>query len=596
MKFDKGLSNSLKIAPFKGYLCLMKYHFSYTNPSRQYIDIEFRAQITAEKKIKIQLPSWRPGRYELGNFAKNIQKWQAFDEGDTPLDHRKVAKDLWEVDCEQAREVVVRYNYYAADLNAGSTYLDEHQLYVNPVNCCLFLPDRPEESCEINLDLPTNHELAVSLKTSTKTKTGFRMIADDFDELADSPFIASASLKKLTYKVDKTTFYLWFQGEIKGDEKKLLSDFKAFSKEQGKLFGGFPFKEYHFLFQILPYKAYHGVEHCDSTVICLGPTFAVLKKEKLYDELLGVSSHELFHAWNVKRIRPAEMWPYDFSKENYTRLGYLAEGATTWYGDLMLYRSGAFDEASFLKTFNQLMDRHFNNPGVENLSVADSSYDTWLDGYQRGVPNRKSSIYTEGALITFLLDMEIREASKGKYSFDDVMRSFYKDFYLKDKGVTEADYQSTVEQFIGKSMSTFFKKYVNGHQDFMPSLKQALKKLGYQINIKSRDHFHESHLGFICEDEKVAMIYPNSVAEQAGLMVEDEIIRINGKKINNDISDWADFYSDTELEIDVNRAKGGSQLIKMKASKELYFAKYQIKGLSTLNKDQKALRAAWLKS
>jgi predicted metalloprotease with PDZ domain len=574
----------------------MKYQFSYQNASRQYIDIEFRAKVKGESTMHIQLPAWRPGRYELGNFAKNIQKWQAFDENDTPLKYKKVTKDLWEIACGQAKEVVVRYNYFAADLNAGSTYLDEQQLYVNPVNCCLYLPNRMDETCELELILPKSYEIASSLKTKKKTKTQIVLGAKDFDELADSPFIASPSLKKLSYKVGKTNFYLWFQGEIKGDEKRLLKDFKAFSEEQGKLFGGFPFEEYHFLFQILPYKAYHGVEHCDSTVICLGPTYDVLKKEKLYDELLGVSSHELFHAWNVKRIRPAEMWPYDFSKENYSRLGYLAEGATTWYGDIMLYRSGAFDENSFLKTFNQLMNRHFNNPGVENLSVADSSFDTWLDGYERGVPNRKSSIYTEGALITFILDTEIRESSKGKYSFDDVMRSFYFDFYLKDKGVTEKDYQSTVERFVGRSMKEFFNKYVNGSKDILPKLKQALERLGYQLEAKRRDNFHESHLGFICEGNKVAMIYPDSAAEKAGLMIEDELIRINGNKLNDDLADWSAFYADREIGLDVDRSKGGSKLIKLQASKALYFANCQIKSLKSLSKDQKSFRASWMKS
>ena len=574
----------------------MKYHFSFQNPSRQYIDIKFSVKVAGEKSIRFQLPAWRPGRYELGNFAKNIQKWEAFDEKEQPLDHKKLSKDLWEVDCQKAKEVVIKYNYYASDLNAGSTYLDEQQLYVNPVNCCLYVPGREDEEIELQLDVPKNFEIATSLKSKTGTKQDIQCAAGNFDELADSPFIVSPHLKRLEYKVDETTFYLWFQGEIEGDEDKLLSDFRAFSKEQGTLFGGFPFNTYHFLFHILPYKAYHGVEHSNSTVICLGPTYDVLKKDKLYDELLGVSSHELFHAWNVKRIRPAEMWPYDFTKENYSRLGYLAEGATTWYGDLMLYRSGAFDEKSFLKTFNQLLNRHFNNPGVRNLSVADSSFDTWLDGYQRGVPNRKASIYTEGALITFLLDLEIRKASNGKHSFDDVMRSFYSNFFLKGKGITENDYQATVEHFVGKGMDSFFEHYVNGFQDFMPLLKKATEKLGFEIKSNARENYHESYLGFVCEENKVTMIYPNSVAENSGLMVNDEIIRINGQQVNNDISEWTAFYSKQAIAFDINKNKGGSALVKMKAKGEMYYANYTIESLNSLNGDQTAFRKAWMKS
>ncbi|MAY83777.1 MAG: hypothetical protein CMP59_06540 [Flavobacteriales bacterium] len=571
----------------------MKYTFSYSNPNSHYINIQFELELNGETSVDLQLPAWRPGRYELGNFAKNIQKWEAFDENGKKLSAQKMTKDLWRVQTKSAKKLMVQYNYFAFELNAGSTFLSEEQLYVNPVNCCLYDTNRAEEPCELILDVPEDYKVATSLKKVKKHE--FK--AKDFDELADSPFIASASLKHFKYTIDNTNFHLWFQGSLKGDFDKLINDFTAFSKEQGKLFKGFPFKNYHFLFHILPVKAYHGVEHADSTVIALGPTYEVMDPKKLYDELLGVSSHELFHAWNVKRIRPAEMWPYDFTQENYSRLGYLAEGATTWYGDLMLYRSGVFTDESFLKTFSQLMNKHFNNPGVLNLSVADSSFDTWLDGYGMGVPNRKSSIYTEGALITFLLDIEIRKSTTDKHSFDEVLRTFYEDFYLKGKGITETDYQNVVEQIAGKKLGTFFKKYVNGVEDYFPELKKALDYLGMEVQIDLRENYHESYLGFVCdENDKVLMIYPNSAADDAGLSVEDQIRTINGMEAKGKISEWTKYFGDEQIELGLISKYGEDCAVQMKATDEIFYANYKVRRKEKPSKEQEERFKKWMKT
>ncbi len=563
----------------------MKYTFSYNNPNSHYIDIEVEMSLNGESSVQLQLPAWRPGRYELGNFAKNIQQWDAYNEKGEELAFKKLSKDLWEVRTAKSKKLIVKYNYFAFELNAGSSFLSEDQLYVNPVNCCLYAIGREQEACEIKLKLPKSYEVATSMKAKGK----YAFVTADFDELADSPFIASPTLEQLTYSIGGCKFYVWIQGLIKGDFDKLIKDFKAFSQEQGKLFKGFPFKEYHFLFQILPHKAYHGVEHADSTVIALGPSYEVMDPKKLYDELLGVSSHELFHAWNVKRIRPVEMWPYDFSKENYSRLGYLAEGATTWYGDLILYRSGVFNDESFFKTFSQLMDRHFNNPGTLNLSVAESSFDTWLDGYVSGVPNRKSSIYTEGALITFMLDAEIRKGSNGEFSFDDVLRYFYAENFKKGRGVSEADYKSAVEKFAGKSLTSFFNKYVNGAMDFTSSLKKALSYFGFELKKSGRDNYHESYLGFVCdEDGKVLMVHPASPAEAAGLSIEDQIRTVNGIDARGNISEWTRFFSDDLIELGMVDKLGQDCSVKMEAGELIYYAKYEVKKANKLNKQQLA--------
>lgn len=551
---------------------MITYNFSYQNPTKQFIDIEISFETKGENIIELQLPAWRPGRYELGNFAKNVQKFEVINEKGESLGFQKLKKDLWAIQSDGAKQVKVRYNYFADTLNAGSTYLDDSQLYVNPVNCCLYIPNRIEEEITVNLNIKPSYDVATGLESISK----HQYKAKDFHELADCPFIASETLQKISYVVDGYTFHIWFQGEAKLNEEQLIHDFKAFTKTQIELFGDFPCKEYHFLFQILVESAYHGVEHSNSTVIALGPSYKIMKWEGRYEDLLGVSSHELFHTWNIKRIRPIEMWPYDYSQENYSRLGYLAEGATTWYGDEQLYRSKVFDDKAYFKTVNQLFDRHFNNAGVRNLSVADSSFDTWLDGYELGIPNRKSSIYVEGALITFMLDAIIRENTHEKYSFDDVMRSFYDNYFKADKGVSEADYKTVVEEFAQENLDWFFKAYVDGCEDFSPQLKKALEYYQWSWEKRPSEDYHEAYLGFRYVGNKVYSIYPGSPAHFASLSVGDEILSINNIKLDNDLSDWCDYFKEDEIIFKVVNKYNEIGEVRMKAGREFYYSKNMV--------------------
>src|SRR6476469_7455228 len=191
--------------------------------------------------------------------------------------------------------------------------------------------------------------------------------------------------------------------------------------------------------QILPFKHYHGVEHNNSTVIVLGPA-AQLMTEALYKELLGVSCHELFHTWNIKQIRPAEMLPYDFTRDNYFRTCYIAEGITTYYGEYLLARAWVRTAEQYFQELNIVLRKHFDDYGRFNLSLADASVDLWLDGYKPGVPDRKVSVYHKGALVALLLDLTLRRLSHHERSLDDVMRRLWLEFGQPGIGYTEDDY------------------------------------------------------------------------------------------------------------------------------------------------------------
>jgi predicted metalloprotease with PDZ domain len=529
----------------------MRYIISYTKPHDHFIDIEFISAVDRNETL-VQLPAWRPGRYELGNFAKNVQKWAAFDEKGNALQFQKITKDCWKIQTKGVAELHIKYNYYAADLNAGSTFLDPSQLYMNPVNCCVYIPERIGETCEMELKLPESYKLACGAEHQNNV-----IRCKDFHELADSPFIASSVLQHNKFVCDGAEFNLWFQGECKPDHTKLTNDFIKFCNHQMEMMKKAPFGSYHFLFQILPYRMYHGVEHVTSTVIALGPGYNLMKGD-LYEDLLGVSCHELFHAWNIKTIRPVEMQPYDYTKENYSKLGYVCEGVTTYYGDYLLYRCGVFNEQQYLKTFAERLQKHFDSFARFNLSVADSSFDTWLDGYTPGIPNRKTNIYDEGNLLAFVTDMFIRKHSAGQHSLDDVMRHLYNEFALKNKGYSDIDYKNIVAHYAGTSYDEIFNNYINGTSDYEPLLKDAMSYIGCELKKESGTKFNEHALGIkvneiagVC---KVTAVWNDSVADVAGIALNDDILGINHIQVKPDTSgtnftEWCNYFGNTVLNI-----------------------------------------------
>lgn len=531
----------------------MKYVISYQQPHQHYLDIEFIAGDIQSEHVFIQLPSWRPGRYELGNFAKNIQKWEALDTSGNPLPFEKTGKDTWKVYTKNVTQLHIRYNYFSNELNAGSTFLDATQLYVNPVNCCVFIPDRINEKCEVELLLPSTYKVACGLPVGTMNNNAV-LIAEDFHRLADSPFIASDSLQHYKFTCQQVEFNFWFQGECRLNWGKLSNDFYKFCEFQLKMMKNAPFENYHFIFQILPYRMYHGVEHVNSTVIALGPGYNLMN-DRLYEDLLGVSCHELFHAWNIKTIRPVDMQPYDYTKENYSKLGYICEGVTTYYGDQILSRAGVYTESQYLQSFNERLQKHVDNFGRFNLSVADSSFDTWLDGYVPGVPNRKTSIYDEGCLLAFATDIFIRKNSKNQYSLDDVMVLLYEEFALKQKGYAAADYKGIVEHFANTSFDNIMNNYINKATDYSPLLNEAMEYIGCEFVKSSAVHFHEHALGIKISEStgncKVTAVYPSSVADLAGISIQDEIVGLNTIAIKSDhgssFTEWCNYFSDQPL-------------------------------------------------
>ncbi len=450
----------------------MHYKIFISNPAEHFIGVEWQIENNLLLPLEIQLPAWRPGRYELANYAKNIRRFSVKNKKGENISFKKITKDKWQLFSEGHNEILVQYEYYANQYDAGASYVDEQQLYVNPVNCLMYVVGRMDAEIIVELDIPETYKIACQLPSKGKL-----LYAKNFDQLADSPFVASENLTHTSFQADESQINFWFQGIPCPDMDKLIADTHSYIQFQKVIFGDLPCKEFHFLYLILPSQFRHGVEHTHSTVIAMGPDTEWGNK-LFYDDFLAISSHELFHLWNVKRIRPAEMLPYDFTRENYSELGYVYEGVTTYYGDLALLRSNVWNFSQYQISFNKVLQKHFDNPGRFNYSVAQSSFDTWLDGYVPGVKGRKVSIYMEGMLAALIADILILKATDGKARLDQVMKLLYEETYKKGIGYTKEIYKSFLEQTSGISFTVYFEEVIDGSGNIEKYLKRVLEDIG----------------------------------------------------------------------------------------------------------------------
>ena len=538
----------------------MKYIVKFNNAERHYINLELVVDTSKVNSLKMQLPAWRPGRYELGNFAKNIKDFSVLSGDGKTIPFTKKTKDLWQIECAEFAQVNVSYSYYASELNAGSTFLDNNQLYINPVNCMLYNVDDYGASFEIEFSIPSDYHLYSSLKSISKNT----LYATNFEELADSPIIASNNAQSKSITLNNINFNFCFQGEINIDWNRLLQDFKLFIEYQIQLFGSFPHKDFLFLFQITPYRSYHGVEHHKSTVILLGPSYDIFKN--FYSELLGVSSHELYHVWNVKNIRPQEMAPYDFSRENYTQMGYVTEGVTTYMGDRILYESGVFSLNQYFEELQKLFQRHFHNDGRNNYSVAESSWDSWLDGYVAGAPARKVSIYVEGALIALICDAKIRKSTSYKKSLHDVMKSMYKGsdkLSPYDKKI----YKEKLESISKSSFDDVFNNLIYNTLDFSNYLESALEVFGWKYEIEKSKNWSWQY-GFKTKSTigkvEIENVLEKSAAYNSPLVFKDQILAVNNFYLENNLEHWLEYFKDEDVVLTINR---GGRVLELKINK-----------------------------
>ena len=566
----------------------MDYTISYKQPNSHLLHIELTFSPKSGKDLILRLPAWRPGRYELANYAKNIVQVKAENALGKTLPIKKTSRETWQLSAEVAEEVHIKYSYYAGQMDAGGSWLDPDLLFINFINCLFYIPGREEEACRMEISIPENFRVACGLPVHKGL-----IQAPSYRKLIDSPLLAAANISHLEYTVSGVPFHIWISGLEKFDSSKIVADFKAFTAEQLRTMKDFPENAYHFIFHALPYHFYHGVEHSNSTVVMLGPA-GLFSDPAHYHNFLSISAHELFHAWNICKIRPKELLPYDLSAENYFPTGYVAEGFTTYYGDLFLIRSGVFSEAAFFTELDTTFKKHFENFGRLNLSLTESSFDLWVDGYVQGVPCRKVSIYVKGCIIALMLDLEIRYLSNGKHSLDNLMRLLWEDFGKKKKGYTSEDIKLLAEKITQNSFSDFFLKYIEGIEPEEEKLSALLSFVGCKLVVTAPDSYLEKTFGLrLTLKENKWLVDQTEPFSPADLYFSkgDEIQAIEG---------FANFTMPDSLTKGKKQVRfeflrnGKVKELVLEASDSIHFPVFKVEKDQTADEEQKKQFALWL--
>lgn len=528
----------------------MKYKLTFEEAASRLIHIQIFHTVT-ESQTLWNLPKWRPGRYELQQYQRNISDVQATGPNGSPLSIHRTSTHSWQLDAEVGQAVIISYKYYANNKDAGGSFVDLDMVYVNGINLFLYTEDSLQQACELEVIIDAKWTLA---GIPSHISQGEKMCFESFHALVDSPFFAAEELIHHVFSVGECQYHLWFLGACKPDLSRMEQNFTAFIKAQINVFESIPTKEFHFLTLARTDTFRHGVEHPHSTVLSLGPGH-LLMQESEYDSFLEICSHELFHVWNVKSIRPADMLPYRYHEENYSKLHYVTEGITTYYGDLMLWKAKVYSLKKWMKLVNESLQRHYLMGGKDTVSLEMASFNSWVNGYsQEGFPNRRISFYTKGSLVAMLLDIELRRATGGRSSLDDVMYHMYQQHGQLKNGYTRESILGLIEEVSGVKVETFFNNYISGTHSLNPALEQMANYLGFRYAEVSPGNLAVSVLGiknsYNAEGSAtVTHVLPHALPEGASLHKGDILIAVNGTKVDRNFPDLLSFYKEDVWEI-----------------------------------------------
>jgi predicted metalloprotease with PDZ domain len=531
----------------------IRYSIIPKDPSAHLFEVTLTIDAPAPEGQLFALPAWIPGSYMIREFARNIVQISATS-GGKKIAISKLDKHTWQA-ARCKKPLTLQYDVYAWDLSVRAAHLDQTHGFFNGASVFLRAVGQENMPHVIELRRPEGDayktwRVATALPELKAKRYGFgTYMAADYDELIDHP-VELGTFALTTFNAHGVPHDIAITGQVPNlDMARLAADLKKICEAQIAFFEPksrrAPMQRYVFM-TLAVGDGYGGLEHRASTaLICARADLPVKGQKELtdgYRTFLGLCSHEYFHTWNVKRIKPAAFAPYDLQVENYTSLLWLFEGFTSYYDDLMLVRCGLIDQPAYFKLVAKTINGVLRGSGRTRQSVVESSFDAWTKYYRQdeNAPNAIVSYYTKGSLIGLALDLTIRAESGNRKSLDDVMRALWqrygRDFYSEDgglsRGVTEAEVESVFDEMSGLKLRSFFDRYVRGTDDL--PLTTLLAPFGVvwsddRKNAKASLGVRTVRDGNDC---KLANVYEAGAAHRAGVSAGDVLIAVNGLRVS----------------------------------------------------------------
>ena len=510
---------------------MLHYQIEFDDYRQHLIHVTLR--FVADPTQVLSLPTWIPGSYLIREFSKHIESVRAYDEEGRLLEIQKFEKNKWRLFNTDHELITVEYDVYAYDLSVRGAYVDQNRLYVNPACACLGLEGQEDKAVEVELFLPDelkHFQLATGMASKSLVKGRFTLKAKNYAELIDTPF-ELAEQTRFGFEANGIPHEFVVSGKHAMNAARMQQDIEKICATEISMFGSAPFSNYTFM-TMATANSYGGLEHPNSTSL-ISPREDLPKANEPeepsedYQRFLGLCSHEYFHSWLVKFIRPENFVNYDLNKEGYTSLLWIFEGFTSYYDDLILLRSGVISQASYIKLLKTQIDRYLQNPGRFVQSVSESSFDAWVKFYRQdeNSNNAGTSYYNKGCLVALCLDLGLRLRGS---SLDALMRKLYenaqKGIQVHERTIVELCNELTGDNWIEQI------NHLINTTDELP-LDQLFPEFGLSYSLKN-DKSLPLGLKLVNKPEGVLVqsARRDGAAAQAGLSAHDVIIAIDGLK------------------------------------------------------------------
>lgn len=528
----------------------IEYTVRLPEPQTHYAEIEAVYPTGGADSVELMMAVWTPGSYLVREYARNIDALTATTTGGDPLTVEKTRKNRWTVQTGGEPQIVARYKLYARELSVRTNYITDEIAVINGAPTFVTLAGNYDRPHDVLLELPKSWTHSITSLDKHADGRDHHFTAPDFDKLVDSPIVAGTPAV-YEFEVQGVPHRLanFGEGGI-WDGPRSAKDVETLAATEARFWGVIPYDHYIYINLLL--ESGGGLEHKWSTLM-LGSKWDTRKHDD-YVGWLGLVSHEFFHTWNVKRLRPKPLGPFDYENEVHTESLWIAEGITSYYDDLLLVRAGLMKQDEYLESLSKQIENVQTGPGRLVQSLSQSSYDSWIKFY-RGNENSNNttiSYYRKGAIVGFLLDAEIRSASLGRRSLDDVMRLAY-ERYSGEVGYTPDQFRQVAEEVAGESLESFWEGYVDGTDEL--SYDKALELYGLQFapsdaggdgddrtadktkDKAKADEKDDEPAGWIgavvSADNIVDQVPRDTPAHAAGLNVGDEIVAIDSYRIRS---------------------------------------------------------------
>jgi predicted metalloprotease with PDZ domain len=505
----------------------IEYNLSITDAAHHLANVSVTFPKVTSKTLYLKLPVWRSGRYEILNLSKAVSSFSALHENGQDIEWEKTDKSTWKLSLNQPGSVTVSYQIYANTLQQRVVHIDSTHAFLDASGVFMFSPAFRDQALSVKLDVADNWQSRSGMEKTAKHS----FVAADYDQLVDSP-IETGIHEFLSFELEDKTYEIVIWGKGNHDINDLKEQITLLHFEAKKIWQTFPFDRYVYM--------YHSgddiggaTEHVNSTII--QQRRFNFKPRKSYLKVLATTAHEFIHTWNVKAYRPSGIAPYDYSKENYSDLYWMAEGITSYYHSLLLMRAGIYKPKEFLAKLSENIENHLDKPGRKVESLAQTSFDTWLKDDAQQRHNAAVSIYLEGSLVAWRMDQEIRKLTDNKYGLDQLQKRLYQQHHNTDQGYQKEDVLDSLQETTGSDMTLFWQEYVEGTKAI--DFDQLLDFYGLQKTAKAQkdETVESSWIGASLNSEqqliRIKTVDTDSPAWQAGLTMGDQLLSIDGIKL-----------------------------------------------------------------